>query len=1000
MSSSGSLVARLVLTGDNKGIVAAAEGTTVALDQTKRKIVETGAAAAGMAAEFNANAIAIKGQTEATVMANAAITAGAETKRADIVALTQQAAAGEAVTNRVRAMAAAQTEYNVTIAQARTLLASATITQLEYTEAVNAASVQLALSRAASNTGTAAMIAEKDAAIAIGAALGGMNIEAETAAMGLGRVEANLAKLGKAGGVPRAIIGRTRAALAAIPEVISAFPLISAAGAATAAVGVLAAAEQSYEASIGGLNVTLQAHSLAVAGTSGEYLKLTGDIAKASNVSIRSAREIEASFADAHVDKSLWNSAAAMSKDYAAVLGISVPEAAQKAAEGMQKPYEWAVQLTQQYGLFDQATLQQIRDLTESGKIMDANKVIIGAMTARFKDATDQTTLWGQALNWTSKAASDFWESIGHHARGFAPEEQRDILQKQLDGALKDNPNGYRTTQIANLRGLIAALDKKIADAGGKAKADKNIEARNTEAVAISGLVNGYTTNPYDQKLRDLNSQKARIEAAYSKGITATDANGNTVSKEKALAAVGAEITKVTKERADAMRALNEVEKQHYEKIKQLIAGSGQAIAQANLETASAVGRTEAYQQGSVALEAFNDQQEIAKASLSYTTELSFAHGKAVQQLTDTIDKLTEAKKNQLIADKALSAMQEADQQIGSASGYMDDALQNARQEALRKKANDHYVRLSKDLAAGKNLAKDKGEPTEGYDAAQAKLDMAFSHSLKEADDEDLRNRRDWASGVIRANQEVLRSYSDFASQSEGFIKGWAQQGEDEFLAFAKSGKLSIGSLASFVEDQFLKMAYQRYLATSVNSIGNSALGFMDSALSGLGSIFGVSAGVHHGGGRAGSAAMMRDVPLALYYAAPRYHTGIDKVIKQGEVPAILQVGERVETAAQANSTDRMIAAYQQLQSRPVVNLLPVQASGSSGTTGNPAPKVEVHNHGEPMQVSQQYDPSSNTMRVDLRRDLGKAVASSIEAGSADKALKRYGASPLLTRRQ
>jgi hypothetical protein len=154
---------------------------------------------------------------------------------------------------------------------------------------------------------------------------------------------------------------------------------------------------------------------------------------------------------------------------------------------------------------------------------------------------------------------------------------------------------------------------------------------------------------------------------------------------------------------------------------------------------------------------------------------------------------------------------------------------------------------------------------------------------------------------------------------------------------------------------------------------------------------------VHHGGGRAGSAAATRDVPLALYYAAPRYHTGIDKVIKQGEVPAILQVGERVETAAQANSTDRMIAAYQQLQARPLVNVLPSQVAAASG---NSTPAVELHFHsGNGVAMRQSESTKSDGGRkvdvfAELLDQVDDAMADRVHSGrssTADAIAQRHG---------
>lgn len=87
-----------------------------------------------------------------------------------------------------------------------------------------------------------------------------------------------------------------------------------------------------------------------------------------------------------------------------------------------------------------------------------------------------------------------------------------------------------------------------------------------------------------------------------------------------------------------------------------------------------------------------------------------------------------------------------------------------------------------------------------------------------------------------------------------------------------------------------------------------------------------------------------------------------------------------------------------------IVNL--VRRSGGGGTTvvAGPAqpPKVEIYNQGEPLSVAnQQYDSSSNTMKVDLKRQVLDGVRQDIRGGALDSALgDRFGARPARRRRE
>jgi len=966
----GQLTARLVLTGDATGVVGAAEETVAALDQVKAKATETGAAVAGTTAEFDAAAIALKGQTDATTKATAAITAGGAARASEVARLKEQGAAAESTIAKVQALSKAHGEYNATIASARALVAANAMSQAQYTEVASAASTKLAADLAA------------------------VRVEAEAAGMATNRLGKDLNELGHVAGVPREMRTRVRAAMSAIPEVIAAYPVAIAAAAAVAAVGVLVAAEQSYEASIGRLNVTLQAHGLALAQTNEKYLALAGDVAKSANVSTISAREMEGSFADAHIDPALWSKVAAMSRDYAAVLGTDVPQAAAKAADNLQKPYDFAVQLTEQYGVFDQATLKNIHDLDQSGQIMAAQSIIVDHFGLGIKGAADQTSRWAIMWDNVARSASNAWDDLGWmlnpgKASGLAGLKQE----------LEDAKNGIGQLHLAGGFNMFSWAPRPQAEIQADIdRASKpEIEAINREAKEVSDMVNGMGLNTYDQKLRDLAQRRQRVVNDYAKGIKVTGDDGKALTQGQALSRVDIEITKTKKERAEAERNLNQVEKDHYERVQELLKSAPQLIAQSDLDAKTSEGRARAYREGSSALQTFNDEQEVAKATLPYVTALTWAQGTAHEKLAATIARVTEEKRRQLAADHALAAMQDIDQQVGSTSGYMSNALADAKLAQNKKNIDDWYAERKKVLTAA---SADSDEFT--------KLEQLRAKKIADLYDEDLRNRKDWASGVERANKDLLRSQEDWASRSEGFMHGWAQTGEDAFANFAKTGKLNIGSLTDFVVDQFARMVYQKYIAETMNSVGGGVLDLFGSVLNTSGGDSGgsssnfwsdwsssVASGLFHSGGEAGSPLFSRQVPASAFNNARVLHGG---GFASDEVPAVLRKKERVLTEDQQIKSGQMIDRWEAALNRPAVLQLP---AGAAGAMGAQPPKVEVHNHGEPLQVaSQSYDASSNTMRLDLRKELPKAVAATVRGGDADSAMgARFGLSPTVIRR-
>ena len=100
--------------------------------------------------------------------------------------------------------------------------------------------------------------------------------------------------------------------------------------------------------------------------------------------------------------------------------------------------------------------------------------------------------------------------------------------------------------------------------------------------------------------------------------------------------------------------------------------------------------------------------------------------------------------------------------------------------------------------------------------------------------------------------QKMLEGFQDAVSYmrkaSDDFNTGFINGGRDAFTAFVTTGKFSVGNLVQFIEQQFAKMAYDRFLAQSVSNLGSNIFG----AVAGLfdaGAGGGALAGASAGGG-------------------------------------------------------------------------------------------------------------------------------------------------------
>lgn len=215
-----------------------------------------------------------------------------------------------------------------------------------------------------------------------------------------------------------------------------------------------------------------------------------------------------------------------------------------------------------------------------------------------------------------------------------------------------------------------------------------------------------------------------------------------------------------------------------------------------------------------------------------------------------------------------------------------------------------------------------------GYEQERAALDAKYELYKKHVTDKSLvdqwyekeRRKIDKGgfAGIQRAADDMLASSTDWAEQMGGLYTSTMDGLIDSTMRWVNGSKNAFADVANSFANMLLKMALQ----ASLTGIGQSILG-------GLGGMFGgtysggqvatmESNGMrfsggnsgwlngvhgHHRGGIVGISApsFTRSLPAAVFYGAPRFHTG-GGLFGPGEYPAVLLRGERVlnrdETAA------------------------------------------------------------------------------------------------------
>ena len=268
------------------------------------------------------------------------------------------------------------------------------------------------------------------------------------------------------------------------------------------------------------------------------------------------------------------------------------------------------------------------------------------------------------------------------------------------------------------------------------------------------------------------------------------------------------------------------------------------------------------------------------------------------QALLDDVDA------EQRAASAAAEAQRSAIQQVH------DEALASAeRIEAARQRGIDALERGAAALAtpyeraiagierweaATRSALEEAGAATEQY-TRLAEIAAERRAGAEEAEAERrLQASTRFEDGITRGLREVQRRTEDYAAQAEQLLGGAFDSAGDAVEEFVRTGKLSF---RSFVEDmlaQFARLQAERALLGLLNfAIGRFSFG------GGTGTeLLGDGAFAFHGGGVAGQLGGVRrtGVSPAAFIGAPRYHGG---GVAGDEVPAILRRGEIVSTPEQ-----------------------------------------------------------------------------------------------------
>lgn len=179
--------------------------------------------------------------------------------------------------------------------------------------------------------------------------------------------------------------------------------------------------------------------------------------AAAAGISIKAARSMEVQFLrTGRIGAEHYEELIALSKDFAATIGIDASAAGGALAEMFADPAKAADTLFGKYGLIDAATARYVRNLTEQNRVSEAQGMLLDRLPEKLSNAETHMHALDRAIQGIKRTAAGLWDGVGKGIDNLVDGPTLDELVSQTENQLArmtDKPkNRQNTDAIARVR--------------------------------------------------------------------------------------------------------------------------------------------------------------------------------------------------------------------------------------------------------------------------------------------------------------------------------------------------------------------------------------------------------------------------------------------------------------------------------------------------------------------------------------------------------------------
>jgi phage-related minor tail protein len=540
--------------------------------------------------------------------------------------------------------------------------------------------------------------------------------------------------------------------------------------------------------------------------TAGQFNDLARNTAAASRTTVAASREILQSLVlTGQVGPVAIGAVAEAAALLSSVTGRSADEVVKDFAGMSTGVAKWAAEHNKAYHFLNLEQYKYIQQLEAQGKREEAQRVTAEALSKALKDRAPQLGTLQSAWKAVGEAASSAWDRMLNIGRESTLEDRIAELQTRLEAAQRaasDPPSigvygGPRQSGQARVEQLNEELrllkrsrdaqrDNVAQRAADEAKSQKEIEDQSRgHQEAISAI------------------ERARLSASQAMREAAREREA--LADKRALDALeltGAAYTdrRIARERAALDDKSRLIDQEVAIERRRSVGTPDEAIAQQTklieLET----------KRVAIGIERAKLNDRIARGELYLggpaglqSAAQQFLQGERAQQ-AETERAFTERK-----AQAEASAVDLANINRSASIALIQD--ERARGEATIA-LEEEQIRKRLDLGA-----------LSVHDRQRAEASLADWRVLREKQlTEELKPEYQRQLELFQDQQRYMRQ------AQEEFMKGFIDNGREAFTEWVTTGKTSAKQLVNFIQQQFAKIVYDRYLAGAVANIGEYLL--------------------------------------------------------------------------------------------------------------------------------------------------------------------------------